>query len=556
MKKAMLSIMLVVIMLSFWVAGCTPSANPSTPEQAVSTEAPTEEPTEIPEVSEPPVGGTLHIGIDFEPGTYDIHKMSGWDDTQMAFFNGTLVAFNPDTNELSPYLAESWTISEDGLIYTFKLQEGVKFHNGDTLTAKDWCYTFERAMAPETASPVASTSWGLVTNCTVVDDYTMSFTISEPSYTFLMGLNYATAGPVSKRAIEELGADYGQQAVGVGPYLLKEYVSGEKIVYERNPEYTWGPSWVHKGPAYIQTVEYRIIPEYSTLIAGLESGDLDIIPSVDYSDISRFEGDGRFTKIEGQQQGMNPLVVFNVTKPPFDDIRVRKAFNLAINREDLVTIVLKGNGMPLYGPITANTLGYDPIVESLGYHYDLEQAKALMQEAGYTYDSGGMLLTPEGQPFVLDLITSTYGTSSKNAEVLVEQFRALGVQMTIQLLDSSIVWDKEMAGDFQITATYGLGWYDAEIMRMGMHSSQMGSLNIFQVQDPVLDEILDRTITTVDPTLRQEAVTEAQKYIIEKAYLAPLYSTIGYTALNNRIQGAKYCIKTGQLWYQDAYIAQ
>lgn len=535
-------------------------ASPAEEEAPMEEETPTEE--AVPADEEAPVeeevhqGGKITLILQTDPVSLDVHYAGGEENMELTLMGSNLVAMHPETNEYVPYLAKSWKVSEDGLTYDFFLRDDVYFHNGDPLTAHDFVYTIQRALDPEIGSAFAGPLWGGFVEYEAVDDYTLRLQLAQPN--FPMFYNIAGGGatqPVSQRAIEEGGADYARNPVGVGPFVFKEWQTGERIVYERNPEYAWAPEFIeNSGAPYIDTVELRIIPEYSTRIAGLEAEELDFV-DIESQDVSRISEDERFTMFSKMDQGMWPYVAFNVSQPPFDNILVRKAFNLAVNREALVTLVLSGYGMPLYGPITHSTVGYYPGVEDIGYHYDLEMAKELMQEAGFTYNDNDMLIAPEGEPFQLDFYVAEFENRPKAAQAVIEIYKALGVELNIVVEELYVGFTRFLNGEYQIGLS-GLGHGEADIMYFGLHSSMMGAVNVSNLQDPVLDEILERTRTAIDPEERQEAVNEAQIYIIEQAYIVPLYTNINYFALNNRVKNFVYHPAGYHIWLEDAYIVE
>jgi peptide/nickel transport system substrate-binding protein len=551
LKKCLFISVLVMLLFSALLAACQPA--PAEPEEEA---APTAEaaPTEEPAAEEPaPSGGTLTMFDTYDYPTLDIQKLSG---TGLfhELYGASLLTMHPETGEYVPYLAESYTVSEDGLTYIFSLKKNIKFSNGDPLTTKDFIYTIQRAQDPEIASPMSGTIYGPVAEYEAVDDYTLRLTLGEPNFPWIIGIVTSASQPVSQRAIEEMGADYDFHPVSVGPFLVEEFVTGEKAVLVRNPDYDWAPEFLEPGPAKIDSIVFRIIPEYATRIAGLESGDLDF-SDLSYPDYPRFEADDQFDIMTYYPQGMWPFIAFNLSKPPFDNLLVRQAFCYAVDHDALVSIMLQGHGEPLYGPITKGTIGYDPFVEEIGYHLDLEKAKALMQEAGFTYDADGMLLTPDGQPFVLDMPVENGGERPKMAEVLSEQFKRLGVQINIVVEDPGINWERLIGGDYQI-AISGLGWPDAEMMYIALHSSFIGMVNLSQANDPLLDELLTKTRTEVEPASRQEAVNAAVQYIIGNALLSPVYSAETYYAMNSRVKGYVFSAPNATLWLNNAYIEE
>lgn len=576
-KRVIVIFFSFIVVLALFFSACTstapanetssqqePEAEEISAEEEKTTEEETvteEEEAETAEESEtvqeaeenfPPQGGTFssYAPQDF-PG-FDIHERSGTG-AVMTNLGASLLAVHPETSEYVPYLAESWTVSDDGLVYTFKLKENVKFHNGDPLTAHDFVYTIARATDPENVSPMSGTIWGPLVAYEAVDDYTLRLELAEANYPWIIGLAQTASQPLSQRAIEEAGDDYTWNPVGVGPFMFEEYATGEKVVLVRNPDYDWAPDFLEPGPANIERLEYYIIPEYSTRIAGLEAGDLDY-SDVGYQDLSRIEESNDFKILTSFQQGIWPFVAFNVSKAPFDDVLIRQAFNYAINRSALVTLMLQGNGDPLYGPITAGTFGYDSFVEEIGYHYDLEKAKELMLEAGYTFDDEGMLLSPQGEALVLDLPVRDEGRS-KMGEILAEQLKQLGVTINIVVEDPGLNWERLIGGDYQITIS-GLGWPDAEMMYIAFHSSFLGVVNLSQINDPVLDELLLKTRTEIEAGSRQEAVNNAVEYIIEQAFISPVYSAKDYFSISNRVKNYIYSPTMGNMWLTNAYIEE
>lgn len=577
MKKRILWFSIVfVLIFSMALAACAPAATdesapaeevPAEAEEAVE-EAPAEESAEVEEVevseqepAGPPIGGTLHFAQYGDPDTLDAHRTSLLVATNvLQFIGAALIYLDPDTN-IVPWLAESWEVSEDGLVWTFYLREDVTFSNGDPLTANDFVFTYRRAIDPETASPGAAGNLGPTNmdSFIAVDDYTFQITLEEPFYPLLISLaDPAYMMPFSQKAFEEMGADaWASAPVSCGPYTVKDWIRGDRVILERRPDYNWGPQieGMNPGAWYIETIEVMTIPEYSTILAGLEAGEIDY-SQIETRDVELLEGTGFIAMLEAMQQGPRPHFVFNNSKPPFDDIRVRKAFNLAFNRDAFIQVLVQGRGYPQYGPLTPSQIGYWEGVEGIGYGYDLEQAKALMEEAGFTYGDDGMLITPEGEPFELTVYTIPIEIWVKTTEIAAEQLKQLGVSATIQQDDPGVLIGQVLIpGDhqFSIMGTTGI---EADLMYYMFHSSNIGSSNFFHNVDPELDAVLDKTRTETDPVARQEAVNQAQQMIIEKAIMVPLYVPINYYAINTRVKGYTYSTKLNALYLQDAYIEE
>jgi peptide/nickel transport system substrate-binding protein len=363
--------------------------------------------------------------------------------------------------------------------------------------------------------------------------------------------------PLSKAAVENAGESYARNPVGVGPYRLKEWQTGNKIVLERNPDYEWGPGYMHRGPYYIQEIEYRNIPEESTVLAGLEAGEVDIA-TIKAKDVSRLRASGRLQIFEGMRMGVPVSLVMNLEKPPFDDLRVRKALNLAVDRETLANIVLQGTAVPEYGPMARPMIGYWSGVEEIGYGYDVAQAKALLADAGFTAGGSGML-EKDGKPFRFPLLVTTADpTFVKVSEVLKESYKAIGVDVEIRVQEDKLVIADMVEGKYEVSVL-DFNYPEADCLFMLFHSSMIGAINMGHTKDAEMDELLLSTRTTMDPVKRQEALIAVQRRAIEQAYLVPIYTPKTYLAVSNRVKGAVFSPLTAGMYYihlGDAYIEE
>ncbi len=444
---------------------------------------------------QPAVGGTLVYAINQEPVTLDAQIEP--DDTIMNFLGSTLVAFSPE-GKYVPYLAQDWQTSVDGLTWTFHLKSGVKFHDGVPLTARDFVWTFKRALALDPQASFAGAFLGPIKSVDAPDEYTLRLVFKEPFYPLLYNLSTAWTQPLEQAAVERWGNDYGKHPVGVGPLKFKEWKAGEKIIFERNPDFTWGPYFTHPGPWYIGGLEFRVIPEYMTSIAGLEAGAVDYFPNLQANDFSLIQDTRGFQVFESLAQGLDPMVIFNSGKPPFDDIRVRQAFNLAVNRELIIQVVTLGNAVPQNGPLSPTQHGYWPGAEQIGYRYHPDQARALMAQAGYVPGKDGILVR-DGKPLKVTLETVNIERYIKTCEILQEELRALGVDLQIAAKEQSTIDQNLIAGDFKMSV--GRTTHpEADHMYIIFSTN---SFNLGKVDDPILQDMLNKTRSTIDPALRQ-----------------------------------------------------
>ena len=582
MRKKLFALVLMVFMISLLVNACSPAAETPTtsadqPEESAPAEeqeeaapeeaAPAEEETAPEEAASEEaapaeetskVGGTFTIAIASDPDTLDPHLTAmAVSDLVMGFIGASLVWMSPDMT-YEPYLAESWETSEDGLVWTFNLRHDVTFQNGEPLTANDYAFTFNRAIDPEVASPGAGAMLGNVVSIEAVDDYTLEITLPQANAPIL----YSLAGPgymqpINQKTFEEIGAEeYGRQPVGVGPFMIKEWTTGEKIVLERNPNYNWGPASSQSQGAYnIETIEFVVIPEYATILAGLEAGEIDAYFGIQSQDVDRLEETGMFNIFTGLQQGISPYLSFNVSQPPFDDVLIRQAFNYAIDKNALIQVVLQGKGVVQHGYLSPSVMGYWPDVEEAAYDFDLEKARSLMEEAGYSLNDNG-IFEKDGQPLSMVLYTLPTDVVVKTAQVLAEQFTTLGVEIEIQQMESGILYPQHfMTGDYQLGVA-GLGYGEADLMYLAFHSSMVGGLNLSQLNDPEMDALLEQSRAESDTTARQEILNQLQAKIADEALVAPLFAPQLFFAVNNRWQDVVFNPALVSLDLSGAYLEQ
>jgi peptide/nickel transport system substrate-binding protein len=572
-RSVVIAIVLAVVLVAPLLMGCgataTPTAVPTKAPTTAATAAPATAPaataaptkpaaTATPAAAAPTVGGTLVWSTTQEVDTLDPHKGTmAVQQLICSFLGSSLVMKDPD-GKYVPYLADSWKVSADGLVWDFAMKKNVKFHDGSAMTAKDFAYTISRAIDPATKSPSVGGLLAPVKSAEAVDDYTLRLNLKEPYYPLMETLSDpGWLQPLSKKAIETLGEKYARQPIGVGPYKFKEWVTGQKIVVERNPDFNWGPAFQHQGAYYIQTIEFRIIPEVSTLLAGLESGELgwaDPFSLVQAKDVPRIQATGKYNIYEGYQQGLRPYLLFNVEHWPFDDVRVRQAFNYALDRVSMMKAISLGQAIEQKGPLSPSQIGYWPDIEKMGYTYDVAKAKSLLKDAGFTAGSDG-ILAKDGKPFKFTILCLSSDFWVNVAQVVQEQFKALGVSMQIERGEAATALATMREGKYDV-GVMGMTASEADILYRMFHSSQIPGLNMSQIRDKDLDKLLEGTRTSTDATKRQDVVNQVQKYIVEKAYVGFMFVPKNFYVLTNKVKGAIFSSKTNSIYLGDAYFTK
>jgi peptide/nickel transport system substrate-binding protein len=495
----------------------------------------------------PVAGGKFVFATSFEPTTLDAHK-SGDVFVICQMYGASLITRAPGTDEFAPYLAESWTKSADGLTYEFKLRKDVKFHDGTPLTAKDYAFTFKRAMDPATKSPTAGQTLVNLKSAEAVDDYTLKLNMTMPNSVLLDSLSNACyLQPLPQAAVEKMGNDFGRKPIGVGPFKFKEWVTGQRIVLERNPDFKWGPKFTQGGAPYIETLEFRIVPEYATRLAALEAGDIDLT-DIETKDAKRIQDSGKYTIFKNIAPGSGIHIEMNVTRAPFDDLKVRQALNYAVDRKAIAQTVTNGMGAPIYGPTTPSTMGYWAGAEYVGYPYDIAKAKALLGEAGYKPNASG-ILEKDGKPLTLTLLT--YGATARTGEILQQQFKAVGIQINLQNVEYGTLFQTLAGGNFDL-AIDELGWPNAGVLFVMYHSSTIGLYNRSRIKS--LDNMIGAMVIATTQEGFEKTAGDLQRKIVEDALLIPLYGQAQITAINKRVQGPLYMPVSRWLYLWDAYM--
>ncbi len=524
-------------------------------ENAVAT-SPAEEQETVIETEEvemvTPTGGILHLANIQEPDTLDPHKTAMTASAMICALYGGSLLYVDYNNQIVPYHAQSWTVSEDGLVYEFKIREDILFHDGTPLTAHDYVYTFQRAVDPEIASPVAAGMLINVEKTEAIDDYLLRITLIEPKFTFLYDIASEYLMPLPQAAVEELGDQFGRQPVGTGPFMVKSWSTSESIILERNPAFDWAPEGYHQGSAYIDGVEVRFIPDPDTIMAGLEAGEIDMV-DLKTQDIDRISESG-FQIITGSYQGFGPGILINVTHPPLDDVRIRQALNYAVNRDAIMTIILQDKGVVQYGPLSPAQIGYWQGVEEIGQHFDLAKAEELILEAGYEKNADGIYEKDGITLSFTALVPSGFTDWVKVLEILENEYDKFGMHIDIQTLEVGVLIEKTFAGDFHLSVI-GVGSREADILYDLFHSSNIGGgLNLGMISNPELDALLADSRTATNREERQAFLNEAQRIIVEEAYVIPLYAADYYTAVNLRVHDLY--ITNGYTSYFDVYIEE
>jgi ABC-type transport system substrate-binding protein len=347
-------------------------------------------------------------------------------------FDG-LMDYKPGTTELVPDLAESVDVSDDGLTYTFKLRQGVKFHNGREMKAADVKYSIERVCNPNTQSPGAS-FFGNIVGCqdeldgkatemsgiTTPDDYTVAFKLTAPNAAMLhiFAINFSFVVP--KEVVDAEGPDFGHKPVGTGAFKVTEWTSGQSIALERNKDY------FKAGVPKLDKINFQIGQEPVVNLLRLQKGEIDfpgdMIPPAKFTEIMNDPEWKEQVIVADQLQ--TAYITMNVNIKPFDNVAVRQAVNMAINKDRIVQVI-NNRAVPANQPLPPSMPGY--VKDFKGYAYDVEGAKAKLKEAGL--ENG----------FETDLYVANTDPQPRIAQAIQQDLAAVGIKANIKALDQGNV---------------------------------------------------------------------------------------------------------------------
>lgn len=496
-------------------------------------------------------GGTLVRAMTSEPGQIDPQgpPNSGLS-LVIPYLFDTLVVRDAN-NQLVPLLAEGWQASDEGRTITMKLKSGVTFQDGSPLNADAVKATFTRFKASGTKSPIYA---GIqqIGGVDAVDELTVRFTFKEAAANFWSTISMPYAGIISPASIKQVDASGKGNLVGTGPFMLGEWKAGQSITLKRNPAYKWGaPITENRAAPYLESMVYKVIPDATTQLAALESGDVDAIFINQPDHRLKLQSN---PSIRLQDAVLNSLIYlgYNCKKAPFDDIKVRQALSYAINKDEILKLALGGIGMVAHAPLPPSLPGYDDSLKNYELGFDKSKSLALLKDAGFT-QSGDGSWARNGQTLKGVLMTSNRAPNDAIATVIQSELKAIGVSVEIQQLDSKAVMDATNAGKFDLLL-WRYDWNDPDALNIYLGSGQIGSTNRVFYSNPDVDKLLAQGAHEMDEAKRVKLYIEAEKTILQDAPWQPLYVPLDVLAINKRVQGAQIGYM-GRLLVNDVRVA-
>jgi len=413
--------------------------------------------------------------------------------TYANIFEG-LTRYQPD-GSIAPGLAESWRISDDGTVYTFKLRDGVTFHDGSAFTAEDVKFSLDRARAEDSTNAQKALFAGIA-DVAVIDPTTVEITLSAPNGGFLTNLAWGDAVIVAPESVDQAAT----APVGTGPFRFARWVQGDRIEIERNPDY-WGAA-----PA-LESATFKFISDPTAAFAALMAGDVDAFPVFPAPEnLVQFEADARFKVIVGSTEG-ETILSMNNRSPALSDVRVREAIAHAIKRQDIIDGAMFGFGTPIGTHFAPHHPDYVDLI-ALSDH-DPEKARGLLAEAGYG----------EGLTLSLKLPPPSY--ARRGGEIIAAQLRDVGIETEIENLEWAQWLEQVFRGkDFDLTIVSHTEPMDINIYARPDY--------YFQYDNPDFQEVMADLDIATDRVERSRLLEQAQRMIAEdyvNGYLFQLAKT-------------------------------
>ncbi len=521
--------LLIIFGSLFLIAACGGSSlEPATAIEPTSAPTATEETTQAP-ASAPSdqqsggTGGGKLVRLFIDPPTLDPHLTTDATSAQIIIeVFGGLVTIDRDLNVV-PDLAEDWEVSDDGRVYTFHIRSGATFHNGKPVTAEDVRWSLERATNPLTESPVVDQYLGdivgvkeklngdaeSIAGVRVIDDKTLEITIDGSKSYFLAKLTYPTAFVLDRENIEADPKRWFRRPNGTGPFMLTRYDVGETMVLSRFPTY-------HLGAPHLDEVEMILSGGTSMLmyendeihVAGIGLADLDRILDPNNSLNSEL--------LQAPPTFSVQYIGLNVNEPPLDDVKVRQALNLAIDKQNLATSVLADQVVPANGILPPGFPGFN--TELRGYKFEPERARQLLAESKYGDDLDNI------PPFTMTTSGSFGATVSLDMEVVIQMWKKnLGIEVEFQQTEFATFLKDLHKRRFQM---FDIGWIadypDPEnFLDILFHSES--SNNHTNYSNPQVDALLEQARTETDEAVRFRLYNQAEQMIVDDAPWVPLW---------------------------------
>jgi peptide/nickel transport system substrate-binding protein len=562
-KKKLFLVVMLVALVAALVTSCAPptpevkvvketvivAGTPQVVEKEVTKIVTVEKVVTATPQPEPRKGGTLVIA-DAESNTSLDPFVTSWHSWPHYALYATLLMYDMNLDYVG-YLADTWEASEDGKTVTIKLIDYAIFSDGTPVNAEAIKWNMMHGADPETGASGWADLVGLLEDVEIVDDYTFKMHLASsyaPLYHVLSSLEM-----VSPTAYEKWGVDdFGTHPVGAGPFLLKELVTDNYVVLERNLDWKWAPEelYDHPGPVYLDEFIVKFIGEEQTILSALETGEIHFAP-IPTQNLAEMQANPNI-HVHSQMQNQIRYMGFNTSKAPWNNRDLRRALAYAVNRPELVELAWDGQAVPLYQPLPPTIWGHNPELDAGSYHYDPDKSRQMLDELGYVdVDGDGFREDPDGNPWPVRLTTASDDIWKRQAEVIAAQFADVGVKVEIELLEWSAVIDLTTTGTHDLFLLL-YGYTEPSILTYFFDPERIGGSNRAWYDNKELAALLFKADADLNRETRYQTITELSQLVIDE-------SPWIFLCVPNNIFGIRKELKNwkihpfGDLLYWNAY---
>lgn len=495
----------------------------------------------LPDVSSrTPGSNRIVYGLTLQPSGFDPHiNRSAELGIPLRQVYDTLVYRHPESKEIVPGLARDWAVSEDGLVYTFNLRDDVKFHDDTPFNAGAVAATLDRITAPETASQWAAFLLGPYSHYEIDGDYAIRLILDEPFAPLLDSLAQVYLGIASPTALADYSTNrYQFHQVGSGPFVLDEFVPGDRLLLKRNQDYTWGPEfYLPPTEKSVNEIEFRFFTDPPTRALALESGEAHIMGELLPTDARVLTGSSAVQLIPQSVPGQPLQFLMNTRRFPTDNRGVRQALIFGANRNAIIDAVFQQFSPVAWGPLSANTLYYDRSLQGV-YALDINQAQALLQNAGYSDNNNDGYLDIGGVDIQVDVIVPPWGLNPEVAELLQDQWRTIGVRAVLNTVPTfGALLDAVSSGDYNLVAFNTFGFDPVLLNDFFMGD---GANNWSGFASDELDSLLIDAMRQTDSGQRRGLYARAQQIIMNEALILPIRDHVNLNASSASLAGLAY----------------
>ena len=450
----------------------------------------------------------------------------------------TLTSIDWDMRTVKPGLATKWTVSDDGKTYTFSLRDDVTFCDGRKMTSDDVVYSLNRFIDPATRSPVRWRA-GQVKEIRATGPYTVEYELNQPysELPYQMALFFMSI--VDKHSVEALGANFGVQGMNAtGPYCWVSWTPRGDLVMKKHEGYTWGPP-IFKNPApQVDRVIWRVIPDDNTRLAALQSGQGDATQYIPYVALSSLKANPAVQLSNQPNYFWDYFLGFKVDKPAVNDLKLREAMVMAVNRPAIAKAVFFGAGDAADSYLNPQVLDYDPSTKSKLPAFDPAAARKLLDEAGWKPGADG-IREKDGVRASFNLYGIQDMQWSRMAEAIQADLKRVGVELKVQLWDATIAWGKlatQEFGAFVMSYPYVSA---SDALSLYFSSANTPTPNRMNWKNGDTDKWLMEAKTSMDPAVRRQALANIQEQVTAANIWIPLVREQLWVASSKRAQGVR-----------------